>query len=82
MGVSTRTVYRVIAEPRVDFEARGQVKREQAVSLRDQGLTYTQIAEAMGTTTGSVGRMLYNARQIILKEAKKAAAADPKGGVS
>jgi len=63
LGISVRTVRKYIAEPRNDFEARGKASRDQAASLREQGMTYIQIAEAMGTTTGNVGRMLYDARQ-------------------
>jgi transposase len=62
-GTSTRTIQRLFAEPRHNFLDRAQQRREQAVGLRERGLTYRQIAEQMGCTVGTVGRLLHDARK-------------------
>ncbi|WP_432548397.1 helix-turn-helix domain-containing protein [Kineococcus sp. SYSU DK004] len=62
-GVSTRTVRRLVAEPRQDFLNRAAARRAQAVQLRLAGATYAEIAEAMGCSTGSVGSLLHDARR-------------------
>ncbi|MFE5708110.1 helix-turn-helix domain-containing protein [Rhodococcus koreensis] len=72
LGASPRTVRRIVAEPRGEFEARAEARRAQAVELRAQGLKYTEIAEAMGVTTGTVGRLLSDARKRAAKAAKAA----------
>ena len=67
-GVSRRTIVRLAAEPRDEFLARAAARRAQAVELRGQGLSYRAIAEAMGCTTGSVGRLLHEARQAAARQ--------------
>ncbi|PBC35038.1 replication protein RepB [Rhodococcus sp. ACS1] len=62
-GATPRTIRRLIAEPRDDFEARAAARRAQAVELREQGMSYKEIAEAMGTGTGTVGRLLHDHRK-------------------
>ena len=62
-GVSPRTVRRLVAEPRQDFLSRAAVRRAQAVELRVAGASYIEIAEAMGCSTGTVGRLLHDARR-------------------
>lgn len=73
LGVSTRTIRRLVAEPRAEFEARAQARRARAVELREQGLLYKEIAEEMDTTTGIVGRLLRDARKHAAKAEKAAA---------
>ncbi|MFE6229412.1 sigma factor-like helix-turn-helix DNA-binding protein [Cellulosimicrobium sp. NPDC057862] len=63
LGMSTRTVQRVIAEPREQFEARAAQRRERVISLRREGKTYAEIAAAVGMTTGGVGTILHHARK-------------------
>ncbi len=63
MGASTRTIRRIVAEPRDEFLARAQHRRTRAVELRAQGLLYREIADEMGLTTGTVGRLLHDARR-------------------
>lgn len=63
MGASTRTIQRIMAEPRDQFLARAAENRRRAVELREQGLKYREIAEEMGVTTGTVGKLLHDARR-------------------
>ncbi|RYH22504.1 MAG: replication protein RepB, partial [Alcaligenaceae bacterium] len=43
---------------------RAKARRDRAVELRAQGLKYRQIAEMMGISTGTVGRLLHDARKL------------------
>jgi len=63
LGVSPRTIQRIIAEPREEFEQRAAAQRTRAVELRNQGLMYRQIAEEMGCSVGTVGKRLHDARR-------------------
>lgn len=72
LGVSVRTVKRIVAEPRAEFEARGKARRDQAAELRATGLKYREIAETMGTTIGSVGRLIHDAKQLAVAPAPTA----------
>ena len=63
LGVSTRTVQRIIAEPRDEFEARAAARRERVIELRRGGLTYAAIAAEVGMTVGGVGTVLHHARK-------------------
>ncbi|WP_226358792.1 hypothetical protein [Pseudonocardia sp. ICBG601] len=62
-GVSERTVRAIAAEPRAEYLARAKARRARVTALRDQGLTYKQIAEATGETQDAVGYLIYEARQ-------------------
>lgn len=62
LGVSVRTVQRLIAEPREDFLNRAQQRRIQAGKLRAQGMQYKDIADEMGLSIGAVGRLVRDAR--------------------
>lgn len=62
LGVSVRTVQRLIAEPREDFLNRAQQRRIQAGTLRAQGLSYKAIAEEMEMSVGAVSRLVRDAR--------------------
>jgi DNA-binding CsgD family transcriptional regulator len=63
LGCSPRTVRNIVAEPRGEFLARTAANRARAVELRAQGLLYREIAEAMGVSTGAVGKLLHDARR-------------------
>ncbi|WP_226351958.1 hypothetical protein [Pseudonocardia sp. ICBG601] len=62
-GVSERTVRAIAAEPRAEYLARAKARRARVTALRDQGLTYKQIAEATGETCETIRRLIYEARQ-------------------
>ena len=68
LGVSERTIRNVVAEPRDVFEGRARDRRNRVVALREQGMKYKDIAEAMGISTGAVGRILHDARKLDEKE--------------
>lgn len=57
-GASDRTIRRLIAEPREDYERRARAKQERAQELRAQGLMYKEIAAEMGISLGSVSLLL------------------------
>lgn len=57
-GASTRTIQRMIAEPRADYESRAGEKRRRAQQLRAEGATYRQIADELGVGIGSVSSLL------------------------
>ncbi|WP_345711473.1 sigma factor-like helix-turn-helix DNA-binding protein [Kineococcus glutinatus] len=61
-----------MAEPRNQFLARAAERREQAVALRAQGLSYLEIAAEMGCSTGTVGRLLHDARLLEKKAQQQA----------
>lgn len=63
LGVSERTIRKIAAEPRGDFEARARQRRERAAELRASGLKYKEIAEEMGISSGAVGALLHDARR-------------------
>jgi DNA-directed RNA polymerase specialized sigma24 family protein len=63
LGVSVRTIRKIAAEPRDEFEARARQRRERAAELRASGLKYKEIAEEMGISTGAVGALLHEARK-------------------
>jgi len=63
-GVSSRTVQRLVAEPRDDFLARARARRARAVELRAQGLKHREIAVEMDVPIGTVSRLLHEAKKL------------------
>ncbi|MFD8104361.1 replication protein RepB [Nocardia fluminea] len=57
-GTTDRTIRRMVAEPRDNYETRAKEKREHARTLRAGGATYRQIADEMGISIGSVSTLL------------------------
>ncbi|MBD8057251.1 helix-turn-helix domain-containing protein [Rhodococcus ruber] len=70
-GVSERTIRRLVAEPRAEFEARAAERRNRAVAMREAGATYQEIADDLGITTGTVGTILRRARKYAAKAAQQ-----------
>lgn len=62
-GVSPRFIRRTVAESREDFEGRAAARRERAAALRAGGATYKAIADDLGCSTGTVGRLLHEHRE-------------------
>lgn len=58
LGVSERTVRRFIAQPRDEFMSDVQARRERIRELREQGLSYRAIADAVGCSIGTVHNAL------------------------
>lgn len=52
-GVSERSVRNLQAEPRAEFEARARKRQMRAVELRNQGMTYGEIAKALNVSRGA-----------------------------
>lgn len=63
LGVSVRTVRRIVAEPREDFLSRAQERRARAVALRAAGMSSTQIGEELGCSPSAARRLIMTARQ-------------------
>ncbi|MBF6163056.1 replication protein RepB [Nocardia cyriacigeorgica] len=57
-GASPRTIQRLIAEPRADYESRAIEKRRRAQQMRSEGATYREIADELGIGVGSVAALL------------------------
>lgn len=62
LGISERKVRRLVAESRDDYEARAEQRRQQALALRQSGLTLKETAEKMGTTWQAVDCLTRRAR--------------------
>lgn len=56
LGISVSTVQRLMAEPRDQYLARANAKREQVTALRSQGLSVRAIAAELGIPKSTVGR--------------------------
>ncbi|WP_237187432.1 helix-turn-helix domain-containing protein [Rothia nasimurium] len=55
-GISERTVRTMIAEPREDFIARANKRRQEVSELRAKGLSVRAIAEELGISKSTAGR--------------------------
>ena len=64
-GRSPRTVRRVIAEPRPEYEQRSAARQLEALALRERGLTYQAIADELGISRGAAAGLVHRARQRI-----------------
>ncbi|WP_067828384.1 helix-turn-helix domain-containing protein [Actinomadura kijaniata] len=80
-GISERHVRRLIAEPRSEYLERAAARRAKAAELRKQGLKLKDIAEEMGCTVGTVGRLLHDVRKYE-QQRQAAKSADPDQVVS
>ena len=49
-GKSPRTIRRLVAQDRPDYEATAAARRKQAHDLKQQGMTWAQVGEAMDCT--------------------------------
>lgn len=63
LGISERHVKRLRAEPRDEVTARAAARRERAGALRAGGASYREIADELGCSTGTVGRLLHEWRE-------------------
>lgn len=62
-GISERSVRNVIAEPREDFEARGQQRQDEALVLRAQGLSHAQVGKVLGVSRHAAAGLVRRAQQ-------------------
>jgi transposase len=72
-GVHPRTVQRIVAEPREDFEARARARQGEALALLESGFTYRQVAERLGITRSSAAGLVHRARARQERSGKAAA---------
>nr|CDL66209.1 unnamed protein product [uncultured bacterium] len=63
LGISQSTVRRLMAEPRADFLARANAKRQQVAELRATGLSVRAIAQETGISKSAVGRYVQEYEQ-------------------
>jgi len=54
LGVSPRTVQRLVAEPRKEYDARVKARHERIRELRKEGKSYRKIAAEVGVSVGTV----------------------------
>ena len=66
LGVTTRTVQRLMAEPRDQYLAHANAKREQVAELRAQGLSVRAIAAELGIPKSTVGRYVQEYEKVII----------------
>lgn len=59
---SPRTIRRVIAEPRHQFEERARQRQQQALALRADGLTYREIAAALNISKDASAGLVRRAK--------------------
>lgn len=63
LGVSTRTVQRIVAEPRGEYLSRSHARQDLALQLKNDGLKYREIAERIGTTERAAQGLVERARK-------------------
>ena len=63
LGMSERHVRRLRAEPRSVVLDRAVARRERAAELRQSGMSYSEIADEMQVSTGTVGHLLHEYRK-------------------
>lgn len=63
IGCSPRTIQKLWAEPRADFEARSKARQMEALALREQGMTYQAVANKLGISRGAAAGLVHRARQ-------------------
>lgn len=56
---SPRTIRRIIAEPREEYLERAATRHERIRELREQGMTYREIAAEVDCTVGTVHYALH-----------------------
>ncbi|EMF4356051.1 HTH domain-containing protein [Providencia rettgeri] len=67
-GLSTRTIYRYFAQDREDYEQEALNRRKTAYELRERGLSWKEVAEAMQCSYNAVTSLAKRYKQQDLKE--------------
>ncbi len=62
-GVTTRTIQRIVAEPREDYESRAITRQDKAMELRAQGLSHAEVGKALGVSRDSAAGLVRRGRQ-------------------
>ena len=63
LGVSERTIRRMMAEPREDFVRRAKERRIEAATLRAEGLKWAEVGERMGISPNAARNLANRAEQ-------------------
>lgn len=58
LGVSERTIQRLMAQPRAEFEAEAHVRQDEALRLRESGLKWSEVGNQMGGISASAAHQL------------------------
>lgn len=53
LGVSERTVQRLMAQPREEYLAEARARQARALELREEGRTWAEVGQALGGMTPS-----------------------------
>jgi DNA-directed RNA polymerase specialized sigma24 family protein len=69
LHVSPRTVRKAMAEPRSEFLARSAERQRKASEMKDEGLTYRQIAARLDCTPKAAEHLVLRGRQAKAKQA-------------
>jgi DNA-binding NarL/FixJ family response regulator len=78
-GISDRTIRRIIAEPRPDYESRASDRREQIIALHRQGLGVRTIGRQLSLSHGLVSIRLKEAREAGVDLSRIDPEPDPEG---
>jgi transposase len=62
-GVTTRTIQRIVAEPREDYESRALTRQDEALALRSQGLSHAEVGKALGVSRNAAAGLVRRGRQ-------------------
>lgn len=68
-GKSARTIRRLVALDRSDYEAEAKERREKAYTLKQQGMTWAEVGEAMGCTAEAASQLGKRYRQTLREQA-------------
>lgn len=79
-GKSTRTIQRLVALDRSDYERRADERRKMAYNLRLQGKKWKEVGEALGCSD-EAARALYK-RYLALQEKKQKEAEEAKNEIA
>lgn len=58
LGVSARTVQRLMAQPRAEYEAELHARQDEALRLRESGMKWTEVGAELGGVTDSAAYQL------------------------
>ena len=63
IGCSPRTIQNLWAEPRDEFEARAQSRQDEALALREQGLSHAEVGKALGVSRDAAAGLVRRGRR-------------------
>ena len=74
LGISTRSVQRIAAEPRAEYEARARARGDQILAWREEGLLWREIADRLNITPNAALKAGIKSKKRQEAEAAKAEA--------